>query len=64
MEILRLDSDLDELVARRATAKELRSCALEKGFRPLVEEGIGRILDGATSIAEVARSIDLTQRFR
>jgi general secretion pathway protein E/type IV pilus assembly protein PilB len=64
MEILRLDSDLDELVARRATAKELRSCALEKGFRPLVEEGIARILDGATSIAEVARSIDLTQRFR
>ena len=64
MEILRLDSDLDELVARRATARELRSCALEKGFRPLVEEGIARILDGGTSIAEVARSIDLTQRFR
>jgi general secretion pathway protein E/type IV pilus assembly protein PilB len=64
MEILRMDSDLDELVARRATAKELRSCALEKGFRPLVEEGIARIIDGSTSIAEVARSIDLTQRFR
>jgi len=64
MEILRMDSDLDELVARRATARELRTCALDKGFRPLVEEGIGRILDGSTSVAEVARSIDLTQRFR
>jgi general secretion pathway protein E/type IV pilus assembly protein PilB len=64
MEILRMDSDLDELVARRATARELRTAALEKGFRPLVEEGIARILDGSTSIAEVARSIDLTQRFR
>jgi general secretion pathway protein E/type IV pilus assembly protein PilB len=64
MEILRMDPDLDELVARRATARELRACALDKGFRPLVEEGIGRILDGSTSIAEVARSIDLTQRFR
>jgi general secretion pathway protein E/type IV pilus assembly protein PilB len=64
MEILRLDSDLDELVARRATAKELRTLAIEKGFRPLVEEGIARILDGSTSIAEVARSVDLTQRFR
>jgi general secretion pathway protein E/type IV pilus assembly protein PilB len=64
MEILRMDGDLDELVARRATARELRSMALEKGFRPLVEEGIARILDGSTSIAEVARSIDLTQRFR
>jgi general secretion pathway protein E/type IV pilus assembly protein PilB len=64
MEILRLDGDLDELVARRATARELRNMALEKGFRPLVEEGISRIVDGATSIAEVARSVDLTQRFR
>jgi general secretion pathway protein E/type IV pilus assembly protein PilB len=64
MEILRMDSDLDELVAHRATARELRTLALEKGFRPLVEEGIARILDGSTSIAEVARSIDLTQRFR
>ncbi len=64
MEILRMDGDLDELVAHRATARELRTVALEKGFRPLVEEGIARILDGSTSIAEVARSIDLTQRFR
>jgi len=61
MEILRMDSDMDELVARRATSKELRTLATEKGFRPLVEEGIARILDGTTSIAEVARSVDLTQ---
>jgi type II secretory ATPase GspE/PulE/Tfp pilus assembly ATPase PilB-like protein len=64
MEILRMDGDLDELVARRSTARELRTAAVEKGFRPLVEEGIARILDGTTSIAEVARSVDLTQRFR
>ncbi|HTO44836.1 MAG TPA: GspE/PulE family protein [Burkholderiales bacterium] len=63
MEILRMDTDLDELVARRATAKEIRTLAVEKGFRPLVEEGIARILDSSTSIAEVARSVDLTQRF-
>jgi general secretion pathway protein E/type IV pilus assembly protein PilB len=64
MEILHMDADLDELVARRATARELRTAAVEKGFRSLVEEGIARILDGNTSIAEVARSVDLTQRFR
>jgi type II secretory ATPase GspE/PulE/Tfp pilus assembly ATPase PilB-like protein len=63
LEILRMDGDLDELVARRATAREIRTLAIEKGFRPLVEEGIARILDGSTSIAEVARSVDLTQRF-
>ncbi|MEO8628212.1 MAG: GspE/PulE family protein [Betaproteobacteria bacterium] len=64
LEILRMDADLDELVARRATNREMRNAATEKGFRPLVEEGIARILDGSTSMAEVARSVDLTQRFR
>jgi type II secretory ATPase GspE/PulE/Tfp pilus assembly ATPase PilB-like protein len=64
MEILRMVADLDVLVARRATARDLRTVAVEKGFRPLVEEGIARILNGHTSIAEVARSVDLTQRFR
>ena len=34
--------------------------ALEKGFRPLAEEGIARVLDGSTSLAEVARAVDLT----
>ena len=58
-----MDSDLDELVARRATARETaRRCALSKGFRPLAEEGIARVLDGSTSIAEVARAVDLTGR--
>jgi type II secretory ATPase GspE/PulE/Tfp pilus assembly ATPase PilB-like protein len=63
MELLVMDSDIDELVARRATAKELRAAALAKNFRPLAEEGIARVLDGTSSLAEVSRSIDLTGRF-
>jgi len=63
MELLVMDSDLDELVARRATAQELRAAALANDFRPLAEEGIARVLDGTTNLAEVARSIDLTGRF-
>jgi len=63
MELLVMDADLDELVARRATAKELRAAALAKGFRPLAEEGLHRVLDGTTSLAEVARAVDLTGRF-
>src|SRR3954469_21677777 len=63
MELLVMDSDLDELVARRATAKELRAAALAKNFRPLAEEGIALILNGTSSIAEISRSVDLTGRF-
>ena len=62
MELLRMDNDLDELIAQRATARELRRVAAEKGFRPLAEDGLRRVLDGSTSLEEVARVIDLTQR--
>jgi general secretion pathway protein E/type IV pilus assembly protein PilB len=64
MELLTMDADMDELVARRATAKELRAEAVSKGFRSLAEEGLDRVLDGTTSLAEVARSVDLTGRMR
>ncbi len=64
MEILHMDADLDELVARRATPRELREAAAAKNFRSLAEEGVQRVLDGITSLAEVARAIDLTGRVR
>ncbi|HSE00952.1 MAG TPA: GspE/PulE family protein [Burkholderiales bacterium] len=64
MELLVMDSDLDELVARRATAKELRAAAMTKGFRSLSDEGLQRAIDGTTSLTEVAREIDLTGRYR
>lgn len=64
MEILHMDADLDELVARRATPKEFRDTAIAKNFRPLAEEGLQRVIDGSTSLAEVARAIDLTGRVR
>ena len=62
MEILVMDGDLDELVARRATTKELRAAALAKGFRSLADEGMQRVVEGVTSLVEVAREIDLTGR--
>jgi type II secretory ATPase GspE/PulE/Tfp pilus assembly ATPase PilB-like protein len=63
MEMLVMDSDLDELVARRATLKEMRTAALTRGFRSLADEGLARVVDGTTSLAEVSRSIDLTGRY-
>src|SRR5688572_2242472 len=63
MELLVMDSDLDELVARRATAKEMRAAAMSKGYRTLSDEGLQRVVDGTTSLVEVAREIDLTARY-
>ena len=62
MELVRMDGDLDELVARRATLREIRNAATAKGFRPLADDGLRRVLDGSTSLEEVARVVDLTER--
>ncbi len=62
IELLRIDADMDALISRRAHLDELRKLALEKGFVTLAEDGVRRILEGYTSVAEVMRVIDLTSR--
>ena len=64
MEVLRFDTDMDELVARRGTPKELMRMALSKGFRPLADAGAERVRDGSTSLEEVSRVVDLTSRLK
>jgi type II secretory ATPase GspE/PulE/Tfp pilus assembly ATPase PilB-like protein len=63
MEILVMDGEIDELVARRATLRELRTAAMARDFQPLADEAIERIVDGTTSLVEVARTVDLTGRY-
>ena len=62
MEILKMDYDLDDLVSNRASTRQIRELALAKGFRPLAMDGIRRIQQGITSLAEVSRVVDLTDR--
>ena len=62
IELLRMDPTLDELVANDAPLHEIRRAALEHGYHPLAEDGVKRVLDGVTSLAEVARVVDLTGR--
>ncbi len=62
LELLRIDSEMDSLIARRAHLDELRKMALDKGFTTLADDGVRRILEGYTSIDEVMRVIDLTAR--
>jgi type II secretory ATPase GspE/PulE/Tfp pilus assembly ATPase PilB-like protein len=64
MELLMIDSDLDAMIARRSHQDEMRTVATEKGFVTLAADGIRRILEGYTSLAEVGRVIDLTSRIR
>ncbi|MDP5241221.1 ATPase, T2SS/T4P/T4SS family [Uliginosibacterium sp. 31-16] len=62
MELMRMDADIDELIARRATYREVRNAARAKGFRTLAEDGIRRVMEGQTTLEELARVVDLTER--
>jgi general secretion pathway protein E/type IV pilus assembly protein PilB len=62
MEILKMDGELDELIAQRRTGRELHKAAMAKGFRTLADDGVRRVLDGSTSVDELIRVVDLTDR--
>ena len=62
LELLRFDAEIDELVSRRATTREISKCAAARGFRSLADDGARRVLEGLTSLEEVSRVVDLTNR--
>ncbi len=62
LEILKMDGAIDELVARRATAREILTAARTRGFKTLAEDGVRLVRAGTTSLEELMRVVDLTDR--
>jgi general secretion pathway protein E/type IV pilus assembly protein PilB len=62
MEILKIDPALDELIARRATARDIVAAARGAGFRTLADDGLRAVRAGITSLEELMRVADLTDR--
>jgi len=62
VELLKIDAGIDELVARRATAREILTAARAAGFKTLADDGVRLARIGSTSLEEVMRVVDLTDR--
>jgi len=62
IEVLKVDEEMDELIAQRSTMRELKEHALRNGFRTMADDGILRVLEGKTTIEELSRVVDLTSR--
>jgi general secretion pathway protein E/type IV pilus assembly protein PilB len=62
IELLKMTPALDELVARRASSRELKTAAAAGGFHSLIDDGVRRVLQGVTTLEEVGRVVDLTER--
>ena len=61
-EVLRIDEELDEMIARAATRREISQYVIETGFKNLAEDAIRHVLAGTTSLSEASRVVDLTAR--
>ena len=61
-EVLRVDPDIDGLISTEAPIREVQASAVRRGFRPMSEDAIARVIAGDTSLAEVMRVLDLTDR--
>jgi len=62
MELLLMDATLDEAILRGATPRELASLAAQRGWRNLAEDGLERVRNGDTSLAEISRVVNLDRR--
>ena len=62
MELLKIDADLDDLISQHKSANALLKAAIARDFITLADDGVRRIIEGATTLEEVARVIDMTQR--
>ena len=58
-EILNITDEIRELIVKGASNMEIRDKALELGYRPLVVDGIKKVLDGITTLDELNRKIVL-----
>ena len=58
-EILDITDDVKELIMKGASSIEIRRKALESGYRPLVVDGINKVLRGSTTLEELNRKLVL-----
>jgi type IV pilus assembly protein PilB len=54
-EVMVLTDELRELAIKRASADEIAKIAVQQGMRPLRDDGLDKVRQGLTSIAEVTR---------
>ncbi len=62
VEILPVTEALDNVIAQGGLRQDVKKTALEQGFRPMILDGIDKILSGQISVNSLARAVDLNLR--
>ena len=64
MEVIRMDENLDELIAQKASLVTLKKHARENNYYMLADDALAHVRSGVTSLEEVCRVIDLTEKIK
>ena len=62
-EILNIDDDLRQLILDGKSSIEIRTKAMEKNYRPLIIDGINKVLQGVTNLSELNRKLVIYNNF-
>ncbi len=58
-EVLNIDDDIKQLIMEGKSSIEIRRVALEKDYKPLIVDGVNKVLNGNTTLDELDRKIIL-----
>ena len=56
-EVLNIDDDIKELIMDGKSSIEIRKKAMEKDYRPLVVDGVNKVLNGETNLNELNKKL-------
>lgn len=56
-EVIRVTPEIEEAIARRASAAEIENLAISQGMRTMAQDGLEKALAGITTIEEVVRAV-------
>jgi len=59
VELMDMDDEIREMVTGNAPTSRLIQAAREKGMVPLLEDGLGKVVEGTTTLEEVNRVVEL-----
>ncbi len=54
-EVLNVDDDISRMIAKEESKESIYKMALNKGFRPMISDGINKVIQGSTTVDEVLR---------
>ncbi len=56
-EVLNIEDNVKELIVKGASSIEIREEALKGNYKPLVVEGINKVIDGITTLSEIDKKL-------